>query len=209
MTLLYIICICSYHTTYLLGSDFFLDRWQLKRDVSIKSWRLSFRQKTSVPLAMSKNLQKKKSNFSKTPTNIIPSFDHGLRSAREKLSQKFFWSGEIPSPGQTSIDKTNDCPMKSDTKIFGRCCVPGRQLPTKILHLSPMAKNRLFSGLGEDRRTPRATSRPLDHGSTWYLWGRHLHSPALPDTKRVGRGLLLFRDRRLICLLYTSPSPRD
>ena len=30
-----------------------------------------------------------------------------------------------------------------------------------------------FSGLGEERRTPRATSRLLDHGSTWYLRGRH------------------------------------
>ena len=28
----------------------------------------------------------------------------------------------------------------------------------------------------EERRTPPATSRPLDIGSTWYLRGRHLHS---------------------------------
>ena len=62
-----------------------------------------------------------------------------------------------------------------------------------------MAKNRLFSGMGEERRTPRATSRLLlGHGSTWYLRGRHLHSLALPDTKWVARGLILCRYRRYI-----------
>ena len=55
-----------------------------------------------------------------------------------------------------------------------------------------------FSGLREERRTPWATYRPLDHGSTWHLRGHHLLSPALPDTTRVGRGLLLCRDRRSI-----------
>ena len=48
------------------------------------------------------------------------------------------------------------------------------------------------------KKTPRATSRPLDHGCTWYLRGRHLYLPALPDTNRVSRGLPLCRDRRLI-----------
>ena len=47
--------------------------------------------------------------------------------------------------------------------------------------------------------TPRATPRLLDHGSTRYLRGRHLHSLALPDTKRVGHGLIILcRDRRSI-----------
>ena len=55
-----------------------------------------------------------------------------------------------------------------------------------------------FSGLREERRTPRATSRPLHHGSTWHLPGSHLHSPTLPDTNRVGRGLLPCRDQRPI-----------
>ena len=37
------------------------------------------------------------------------------RSAWEKLSDmKLIWNGEIPSPRQTSIDKTNDCDMKSE-----------------------------------------------------------------------------------------------
>ena len=30
--------------------------------------------------------------------------------------------------------------------------------------------------MGEERRRPKLTSRPLDHGSTWYVRGRHLHS---------------------------------
>ena len=136
-------------------------------------------------------------------------------------------SDEIPSPRQTSIDKTNDCAMKSErgalvrgsdppsghsvykttgdkwrapatrliTNTFGRCCVENRR------HFSiPLRwrKKAIFSGLGEERRTPWATSCPLDHGSTCYLRCRHLHSPALPDTNRVGRGLLLCRDRRPI-----------
>ena len=45
-----------------------------------------------------------------------------------------------------------------------------------------------------------------DSGSTWYLRGCHLHSPALPDTKRVGRGLLMSRSkayRRVSC--FWSP----
>ena len=73
----------------------------------------------------------------------------------------------------------------------------GKQVTKKMIPFRWQKIDR-FSGLGEECRTPRATSRPLDHGSTWYLRGRHLHSPALPDTKRVGRGLLLCRDRRLI-----------
>ena len=44
---------------------------------------------------------------------------HKRRSSRlslwrpQKLSQMFVRSGEIPSPGQTSSDKNNDCAMKS------------------------------------------------------------------------------------------------
>ena len=45
---------------------------------------------------------------------------HKRRSSRlslwrpQKLSQMFVRSGEIPSPGQTSSDKNNDCAMKSE-----------------------------------------------------------------------------------------------
>ena len=84
----------------------------------------------------------------------------------------------------------------SDTSTFGRCCVENRR-PNFSIRLR-WQKIGLFSGLGEERRTPWATSRPLDHGSTRYLRGHHLHSPALPDTNRVGRGFILCRDRRRI-----------
>ena len=83
----------------------------------------------------------------------------------------------------------------SDTKTFGRWCVKKQ---TKILYPSPMAKIDNFSGLGEERKTPRATSRPLDHGSA-----RHLPRPStfigLADKKRVDRGLISCRDQPSIC----------
>ena len=91
----------------------------------------------------------------------------------------FVRSGEIPSPGQTSIDKTNDCAMKSERgapvrgsdppsghsvhKTTGdRWRTPPRRLihiwallcrkkATKIIAPSPMAKNRPFFWFG--RRT--------------------------------------------------------
>ena len=136
-------------------------------------------------------------------------------------------SGEIPSLRQTSIDTTNDCATKSGGGELVRGSdppsgqsvhhttgdtwrAPARRLiqthrallcRKHAIHFSiPLRwqKIGLFSGLGEERTTPRATSRPLDHGSTWRLWGLHLHSPALPDTNRVGRELILCRDRRPI-----------
>ena len=88
----------------------------------------------------------------------------------------FVRSGEIPSPAQTSIDKTNDYAMKSErgtlvwgsnplvtvfTKrpVMGGGRRPGvcykhiwallfRKQATKILHPSPMAKNRPFFRFG-------------------------------------------------------------
>ena len=85
----------------------------------------------------------------------------------------------------------------SGTNTFGHCFVENRRQNFSI-HLQWQKIDR-FSGLGEERRTPRANFCPLDHGSTRYLRGRHLHPLALPDTKRVGRGLILLcRDRRSI-----------
>ena len=140
----------------------------------------------------------------------------------------FVRSGEMTSPGQTSIDKPNDCAMKSERgepvrgsdppsghrvhKTTGdRWRAPARRLihthigvllrrkqVTKILDPSPMAKNRPFFRFGRRvldaagnfspprRRIHLISSRP------------YLHPPALPDTNRVGRGLLLCRDRRPI-----------
>ena len=115
-----------------------------------------------------------------------------------KLSPMFVRTGEIPSLGQTSIDKTNDCAMKSErgapvggsdptsghsvqTTTGGRWRAPARRLiQTHLGAAVYLIENRrhkssiplrwqkigLFSGLREERWTPRATSRPLDHGST-------------------------------------------
>ena len=78
---------------------------------------------------MSTNLEKKVSNFSKTPKkeNPGPILDQDL--PERNSSQMFARSGEIPSPGQTSIDKTNDCAVKSERSAlvrgsdppFGQC----------------------------------------------------------------------------------------
>lgn len=98
----------------------------------------------------------------------------------------------------------------------GRSCVAGagqlsgksvwplvcRKQTAKILDSSPMAKKDRFC-VGEVQ-TARAISRPLDHGSTLYLRGHHLHSRASPDTKRVGRGLTARRDRR--CMVACAVS---
>ena len=94
--------------------------------------------------------------------------------------------GEIPSPRPTSIDKINDCVMSSERGACVRGCDPPsdrrvhnpagdtwrapatclmcRKQRTKIIDPSPMAFF-FFLGLGEEHRTPRATFRPLDHGS--------------------------------------------
>ena len=65
--------------------------------------------------------------------------------------------------------------------------------------VSNRKKQQCFcAGPGEDRRTPPSSSRTLDHGSTGYLRGRHLHSLALPHTTRVGRGMSLRRYRASI-----------
>ena len=152
--------------------------------------------------------------------------DVGPRSAWEKLSQMFH-SKRRDSESSTDIDRQNQrlrheswagraryrgpdppsghsvCTTAGDAwraparclvqKKNGHWCVETDNKSSRSP--SDGKKKDRFSGLGEERRTPRATSR-LDHGSTGYLRGRHLHS--LHDTKRVGRGLILFRDRRSI-----------
>lgn len=69
---------------------------------------------------------------------------------------------------------------------------------TKIIDPSQKANIGFSSGWGEERKTPRAKFRPLDHGSTSGLRRHHLHLLALPNTKRVGHGLSLCRDQRSI-----------
>ena len=58
----------------------------------------------------------------------------------------------------------------------------------------------LSSGSGEERRTPRATSRPIDHGRMHGISSRPSSSftMALPETTWVGWGLSLCRDPRPI-----------
>ena len=63
---------------------------------------------------MSTNLRKKSFKLFKNPSKNNSRADLGPRSAWKKLSQRLTRSGEIPSPGQTSIHKTNDCAMKSE-----------------------------------------------------------------------------------------------
>ena len=67
---------------------------------------------------------------------------------------------------------------------------------TTFLHPSRMAFLFLL-GLRGYRRTPPASSRRLDLGSTWCLRDRHLYSLAVPDTEvlTVGRGYVEI-DRR-------------
>ena len=82
------------------------DRWQWKCDVANKRSYFITRRAISVPLAMSTNIQKKLLRVSKKkPKNIVPG---------QILGQVLIRSGEIPSPRQTSIDKTDDCAMKSE-----------------------------------------------------------------------------------------------
>ena len=83
-------------------------------DVSIKSWNFKdTRQKISVPLVMSTNLLKKSFKLLKKPEKKIPRPILG-QDQPEKNSAKCLFEAGIPSSGQTSIDQTNDCAMKSE-----------------------------------------------------------------------------------------------
>ena len=177
---------------------------------------------------MSTNLHNKSSElfFKNENNNSWP--DVGQDRPEQNSPEYLIRSGEILSPRKTSIDKNNDCVVKPERGALVRGSdppsghsvhstardkwrAPARRLMQKHLatgvlktddknsrSLSDGHKIDLFLGLGEERRTPRETSRPLDHGSTCYLRGRHVHSSALPDTKRFGHGLILCRDRRSI-----------
>ena len=93
-----------------------------------------------------------------------------------KSERGAFVRGSDPPSGHsvhnTASDTVAGAGQASDTKTVGRWCVENRR--RKIWILLRWQKISIFSGLREERRTPRATSRPLDHGSTWYLRGRYL-----------------------------------
>ena len=85
----------------------------MKRNVAKKS--LNFkdaRQNISVPFSISTNLQKK--FIPKNPNELFPGQILGQDRPEKNSAQCLIRSGEIPSPRQTSIDKTNDCAMKSE-----------------------------------------------------------------------------------------------
>ena len=115
----------------------------------------------------------------------------------EKTQWNVIRSGEIPSPRQTSIDKSNDCVMNSyrGTLVGGSDPPSGhsvhntaggtRRAPAGVWHKTicpPVCRNRRqqlsvplrrkkrdpFSGLGGERKTPRETSHLLDHRSPSY-----------------------------------------
>ena len=122
----------------------------------------------------------------------------GQDRLEKNSAKRLIRSGEIPCPRQTSIDKTNDCVMKSERGALVRGSdppsghsiyntagdtwrAPARRLIQKRLAAGgylvetrrqkisiPLRwqKTDLFSGSGGERRTPRVTSRPLDHGSS-------------------------------------------
>ena len=95
-------------------------------------------------------------------------------------------------------------------KTFGRSCIKNIRQKISI----PLRWQKMFARLSKVRRTPWATSRPLHHGSPCYFRG-DLYSLTLPDTKRVDRGLILYRDRRTIVgwcvenrrLIISTPLP--
>ena len=85
-----------------------------------------------------------------------------------KSERGAFVRGSDPPSGHsvhnTASDTVAGAGQASDTKTVGRWCVENRR--RKIWILLRWQKISIFSGLREERRTPRATSRPLDHGST-------------------------------------------
>ena len=84
----------------------------------MKRWNLKHTHRNiSVPLAMyeheSLQQQKNQTLKEKKEKQFLAGCwgKIGLRNTRRNV---FIRSGEIPSPRQTSVDKTNDCSMKSE-----------------------------------------------------------------------------------------------
>ena len=151
--------------------------------------------KKSVPRAMNTNLPKTSSKLSKINEKHHSGQMLGQDRPEKHSTKCSIRSGEIPSPRWTSIDKTNDCVMNSERGALVRgsdppsghsvhntagdtWTAPARRLIQKYLFtgvenrrqrisIPPRWQKRyIFSRLGEERRTPGATSRLLDHRST-------------------------------------------
>ena len=113
---------------------------------------------------------KKSSNFSKTPKKNHSWEDLGPRSAWEKVSQIFIRSGEIPSLRQTSIDKTNDCAMKSERGALVR-------------GPDPPSGHRVHETTSDTWRTPARRLIQTHLGAAVYKTG-HKNSPSLSDGQK-------------------------
>ena len=69
---------------------------------------------------MSANLREKVSNFSKTPKKIILGPFLGQDRPEKNSAKCLFEAARLTSPAQTSIDKTDDCAMKSERDALVR-----------------------------------------------------------------------------------------
>ena len=81
-----------------------------KKKKNFKDTRL----KISVPLAISTNIKKVSSKLSKKPGKKTPGQMFGQDRPEKNSAKRLIRSGEIPSPRQTSINKTNGFVMNSE-----------------------------------------------------------------------------------------------
>ena len=72
------------------------------------------RHEISVPFAMSTNLQNEIPHFPKKTNQTMPRQILGQNQPEKNSAKCFIRSGDIPSPRQTPMDKTNDCVMNSE-----------------------------------------------------------------------------------------------
>ena len=114
---------------------------------------------------MSTNLRKQSFKFLKLPPKSNSWADLGPRSTWEKFSQMLVRSGEIPSPRQTSIDKTNDCAMKSEQGVLVR----GSDHPSR---------HSVHKTTGETWWAPAGRQIQTHLGAAMLHWNRvKFHSP--------------------------------
>ena len=100
-------------------------------------------------------------------------------------------SAVVPGTTLTANIKQFDIDIRAETLII----LPVKLVSDKeFLYSSPQGVyNTLLI-----KTSTRATSRHPEDGSTSYLRGRPICSMALPDTKQVGRGLMICRGGRPI-----------
>ena len=181
---------------------------------------------------MSTNLRKKSFKRFKNPEKNHSWTDLGPRTARESSAKCLFEAAGFRVLDRHPSTKTTTAPWNLNgarslgapthplVTVFTKWPVIGgarrpdvwykhrwyiwallcRKQATKILDPSPTAKNRPFLQVLE--KSVGRRGQLLARGSTWYLLGRLLLSPALPDTNWVGRGWLHVKiegHRRVSC----------